>query len=110
MDDEARKKAKQARADKKAYALANLKLEWGSDKEVWKALAKKWNVLLPNAQQPNTELKYIKRAIDKIGKEIGIDGGELLLMYVDVCGCRSLKQLASLNPTFPAFVEVGSVS
>lgn len=91
-------KARVARKERSEWAKENLKMDWMDDAH-WRSLASKYNTRLPTKTIPNTETKYLKRLF----KTCGIDYKE----YLDVCGVKTLKQLASLNPDMPAFAEVG---
>ncbi|MGI0077866.1 MAG: hypothetical protein ACREAU_10765 [Nitrosopumilaceae archaeon] len=101
ITDEQRKQnlelAKQAREAKKE-AAHHLKTEY-SDMNYWKTLASKYNVRLPVYYQPFAETKYLKRA----AKMLGVDIQE----YVESCGCKTLKEYASLNITWTAQASVG---
>lgn len=99
MTGEQRQQSIQARKDKAIWAKENLDLEWGSDAEVWKDLARKYNTRLPMYTQPATETKYVKRLF----KHVGID----LSIYLEACGVKTLKQLAQMNPREPASASVG---
>lgn len=92
-------KAQEAKTEKIEWAKANLRLEW-EDMPHWRDLAKKYSFRLPAYYQPGTESKYLKRLL----KQHGVDSGFYLQ---EICGVRAFKELYSLNPTFPAFVEVG---
>ncbi len=92
-------KAQEKRRDKKKYAEENLTLDYGSDEDVWKSLASKYNTRLPIYYQPNTETKYIRRLF----KHLSLDIQE----YLEYCGVKTLKELVSLNPTYTARAEVG---
>ena len=65
----------------------------------WKKLASKYDFRLPAYYQPNTETKYVKRLFTKVG----ID----LKEYLEDCGVKTLKSLVAMNPTFPAYAEIG---
>lgn len=92
-----REQAVAARLKKKEEA-SFLKQDW-EDMPHWKELASKYNVRLPTYYQPATETKYLKRLL----KHLGVDQSE----YLEACGVASVKELVSLNPTYPAYVECG---
>lgn len=87
-------KSKAAMAEKKAWAKEHLRNDF-ADNPLWRELAKKYDVKLPPYYEPNTETKYLHRVFKKTGtccKE-----------YLEACGATTLKQLASMNPAYPAF-------
>lgn len=90
-----REKAKAARAEKQK-AGENLKQDF-LDESYWRALASKHGVRLPASYISNNEVKYLKRICTKLGIDIK--------EYLDYCACKSVKQLASMNPEYPAWVE-----
>ena len=92
----------QAAAARKAKqeAAKNLKQDFDpADVNTWKELASKYGVRLPSYVPPNTESKYLKRLFKKVGMDIKD--------YLEACGVSSLKQLAALNPDYPAYAECG---
>jgi hypothetical protein len=98
LTQEMKQKALEAKKAKMAYAQENLQLEYG-DEGHWRELAKKYNLRLPVYYHPNTDTKYLKRAM----KRLNVEPRD----YLEACGVKSLKQLSSLNPTWTAFAEVG---
>lgn len=92
-----REQAVAARLRKKEEASL-LDQDW-EDMPHWRELASKYNVRLPTYYQPSTETKYLKRLL----KQLGVDQSE----YLEACGVASVKELVSLNPTYPAYVECG---
>ena len=96
--EEIRLKGVEARRKKAEWAKEHLRNDF-ADHPLWRELAKKYDVKLPLYYEPNTETKYLHRVFKKTGtcyKE-----------YLEACGATSLKQLASMNPTYPAYAEVG---
>lgn len=91
--------AAEARKAKAAWAKENLDLHWPQDLDVWKDLARKYNVRLPSYTQPATSTKYVKRVF----KEVNIDIQE----YLEASGVKSIRTLAQMNPREPAFASVG---
>lgn len=90
--------AKKAREAKKAWAAANLQMGY-ADEDYWRQLGKEAGVRLPQRHIANTESKYLKRML----KKLDIDSKE----YLESCGVRGFKELASLNPQGTALSEVG---
>lgn len=70
-----------------------------SDKIYHKQLASEAGIRLPQMHIPNTELKYLKRAM----KSLGVNPKD----YLEVCGATTLKKLAEMNPLMSAHEEVG---
>lgn len=93
---ELRAKAAQSREDKKK-AGEHLKQDW-VDEAYMRGLASEFNIRLPASYVPNIETKYLRR----VAKKLNID----LNAYVEACGVKNLKELVSLNPDHPAYVEV----
>ena len=92
---EALKKAQAARIEKQK-AGEHLKQDW-LDESHWRVLASKYGIRLPASYLPNSDTKYLKRICTKLGIDIR--------EYVDYCGCRNLKELVKMNPSYPAWVE-----
>lgn len=90
-------KARQARIDKKQWALANLKTEWDDDGH-WTELAKKYNVKLPS-RYDKAAAKYINRIVKQLGvpKEL----------YEEYVGLKNGNEEARLNPTMNARAQAG---
>lgn len=65
----------------------------------WRSLASKAGVRLPASYIVNSEIKYVRR----VAAKLDID----LKEYLEACGASNLKQLAKMNPNFPAIAEVG---
>ena len=92
-----RKKAQESREAKK-LAGKHLRQEY-ADKDYHKQLASEAGIRLPQMHIPNTELKYLKRAM----KVLGVNPKD----YLDECGATTLKKLAEMNPLMTAHEEVG---
>jgi hypothetical protein len=94
-----REQAKASRLAKQE-ASKSLKQDFNSaDVNTWKELASKHGTRLPSYVHPNTETKYLKRLFKKVEMDIKD--------YLDACGVNTMKQLAALNPDYPAWAEVG---
>lgn len=65
----------------------------------WKELHKKYGLRMPQRHIPNTETKYIRR----LAKALSFD----LALYLECCGCKSLRELVGLNSSYPAYAECG---
>lgn len=65
----------------------------------WKLLFSSYGITKPRWYIPNTETKYLKRAM----KKVGVDPQK----YLEDCGCRTIKELVELNPDYPAYAEIG---
>lgn len=89
-------KAKLAKEVKKAYAEANLKLDW-QDENYWRETCQQLGVRLPQRYDVGT------RGIKKIAKKLGVDVNE----FVESTGFSTLKQFEAANPTWPAFALAG---
>lgn len=95
--EEMRAKAAQSRLDKKA-ASANIQAM--ADENYWRELCSSLNVRMPRSVCQASELKYVRRIGDKLGVDINT-------WVKDVCGCKSLKEVAELNPNIGAVGMVG---
>ena len=95
--EEMRAKAAQSRIDKKA-ASANIRSM--ADENYWRELASSLNCRLPQSVCQASELKYVKRIANKLGIDTNV-------WVKDVCGCKSLKEVAELNPNLGAVGMVG---
>lgn len=91
-------KAREARAEKQA-AGELLFHDWGSDLNEWRRLASKYGVRLPSSYIPNSEVKYLKRAIKKVGADYK--------HYIEDCGYSNFKDFHKDNPDYPIYAEVG---
>jgi hypothetical protein len=92
-----REQAKASRLAKQE-ASKSLKQDF-ADMNTWKELASKHGVRLPSYVHPNTESKYLKRLFKKVQMNIKD--------YLEACGVNTMKQLAALNPDYPAYAEYG---
>lgn len=94
-------RAREARLAKIAAWRAKehlLEQDFGSDLTHWRRLARRFGVRLPAAYIPGVDgLKYVRRAI----KKTGVD-------FVGACAC-GIKEMARINPTWPAYALVGLV-
>lgn len=98
IDREAAQEASRIKREQSiAYAEANLKNDW-QDTSYWKDLSSKHGVRLPAWYIANTSTKYIKRLFRMKNMDIR--------EYVESCGCKSLKELVDLHPSYPAWVEL----
>ena len=95
--EEMRAKAAQSRLDKKE-ASANIRSM--ADENYWRELASSLNVRMPRSVCQASELKYVRRIGDKLGVDVNI-------WVKDVCGCKSLKEVAELNRNIGAVGMVG---
>lgn len=95
---ELREKSKLTKEAKKK-AGENLYQDFGDDLTHWRSLASKAGVRLPASYIVNSEIKYVRR----VAAKLDID----LKEYLEACGASNLKQLAKMNPNFPAYAEVG---
>lgn len=95
--DEMRAKAAQSRLDKKA-ASANIRSM--ADENYWRELASSLNARMPRSVCQASELKYVRRIGDKLGVDVNV-------WVKDVCGCKSLKEVAELNKDAGAVGMVG---
>lgn len=100
ITEEMKQAAQQAKKDKIAYAKENLKLEWADEKH-WKFLAQSYGVRLPAYYHPSSDTKYARRLVKKLGGDLN--------EYLEYSGCRTLKELASLNPTQNAVAFCGFI-
>ena len=98
QDEVTRQLAKEAREAKKEAGKL-LDQHWKEDEQHWTALAKKYNIRIPQRHLPNTETKWLKRAINSVGGS--------LAEYLESCGATTVGQLTSMNPLMPAYAEVG---
>ncbi len=96
--EELRAKAVQSRLDKK---LASANIQSMADENYWRDLASSLNCRLPQSVCQASELKYIKRIANKLNVDINV-------WVKDVCGCKSLKEVAELNPNIGALGMVGT--
>lgn len=95
---EYREKARAYKELKKEQAV-NLKQDW-MDKNHWTQLASSFGVRLPVYYQgPEQASKYLRRMCKQLN--VNLD------TYIESTGCRSLKELVSLNPNYPAYAFVG---
>ena len=92
-----RQKAQESREAKK-LAGAHLRQEY-ADKDYHKQLASEAGIRLPQMHIPNTEMKYLKRAM----RVLGVNPKD----YLEDCGATTLKKLAEMNPLMTAHEEVG---
>lgn len=95
--EELRAKATQSRLDKK---LASTNIQSMVDENYWKDIASQLGVRMPQSVCQASELKYIKRIANKLNVDINV-------WVKDVCGCKSLKEVAELNPNIGAVGMVG---
>lgn len=95
--EELRAKAVQSRLDKK---LASANIQSMADENYWRELVSSLNVRMPRSVCQSSELKYVRRIGDKLGVDVNI-------WVKDVCGCKSLKEVAELNPNIGAVGLVG---
>jgi len=98
ITQEDRDKAKATKQAKIDWASENLFTDFEEDEKRWRELASQYGVRLPSWYIAN-EPKYIKRMI----KALGVDQEE----YLEDCGCKTIKQLVQMNPSWPAYAEVG---
>lgn len=102
LTDEQRKELREkSRLTKEAKKKAgeNLYQDFGDDLTHWRSLASKAGVRLPASYIVNSEIKYVRR----VAAKLDID----LKEYLEACGASNLKQLAKMNPSYPAYAEVG---
>lgn len=66
----------------------------------WRDLASKCNIRLPQAVCQSDELKFVKRAANKLGVDV-------MIWVKDVVGAKTLKEVAELNPNIGAVGMVG---
>lgn len=95
--EEMRKKGHASREAKK-LAGESLRQEY-ADKIYHKDLASMYGLRLPVSYLPNTDVKYLKRAI----KKLGVDPKE----YLSACGAMTFQGLAAMNENMTAHEEVG---
>mgnify|MGYP001580934513 CR=1 FL=1 len=95
--DEMRAKAAQSRLDKKE-ASANIR--YMADENYWKDVASQLGVRMPQSICQASEIKFIKRIANKLGIDTSV-------WVKDVCGCKSLKEVAELNKDAGAVGMVG---
>lgn len=101
ITEEMKQAAQQAKKDKIAYAKEHLDLDWGDDEKHWKSLGKLYNVRLPAYYHSSEETKYARRLFKKLGGDMN--------EYLEYSGCRTLKELVSLNPTHNAVAFCGFI-
>ena len=89
---ELRAKAVQSRLDKK---LASANIQSMADENYWRDLFSKYGLRSPPSTSQASETKYLKRAARKLNVDINV-------WIRDVCGCTSLREIASLNPNIGA--------
>lgn len=92
--------AQAAREAKKQWAIENLQMDY-AEENYWRELSKEADIRLPQRHIANTESKYLKRAL----KKLNIDNQE----YLESCGVKNFKELASCNPQGTALMEVGLI-
>lgn len=97
--EEMRQQAVEARQAKIEWAKDNLRDDY-LDFPLWRELASKHGVRLPQRHIPATEVKYIKRVF----KAKGMDINQWLK---DGTGCSSIPEVARKNPDAPAYAMVG---
>ena len=90
-------KSKEKRAQKKAWAEANLKLDW-ADEQHWRELASKYGYRMPNKFEKASG-KFVNRFL----KHFNLDKE----FYVLSTGLKNGNEEARLNPKLPAFAQVG---
>lgn len=95
--DEIRKKGHASREAKK-LAGESLRQDY-ADKIYHKDLGSMYGVRLPVSYLPNTDVKYLKRVI----KKLGVDPKE----YLEACGAKTFQGLAAMNENMTAHEEVG---
>lgn len=90
-------KARLARIEKK---LAGENLRQGyMDEQYHRGLASEVGLRMPAAYLPNSDVKYLKRAL----KHLNIDVKD----YLEACGVTTLKKLVEMNPSMSAVEEIG---
>lgn len=95
--EEMRKKGHASREAKK-LAGGSLRQDY-ADKIYHKDLASMYGLRLPVSYLPNTDVKYLKRAI----KKLGVDPKE----YLSACGAMTFQGLAAMNENMTAACEIG---
>jgi len=95
--EELRAKAAQSRLYKK---VASANIQSMTDENYWRDLCSTLCVRMPQSVCQSSELKYIKRIANKLNVDINV-------WIKDVCGCKSLKEVAELNPNIGAVGMVG---
>lgn len=90
-------KAKEARAAK--IEAGKYLMQDFEEYPLWKDLASKAGLRLPSYYIPATEVKYIKKAL----KKLGIEPKE----WLEVEGFTKLNQFGKVNPTWPCYAHVG---
>jgi hypothetical protein len=88
-----------ATLDAKKLAGELLFKQDSDDVKLWKQLAAKAGVRLPQAYVPASEVKYIKKVLKKLDIPI--------TEWLDVEQSKSLKEFSILNPTWGAQAHVG---
>jgi len=100
ITEEMKQAAQQAKKNKITYAKEHLKLEW-ADEDHWRSLSKLYTVRLPQYYHPATDTRYARRLVKKLGGDMN--------EYLEYCGCRTLKELVSLNTTHNAVCFCGLI-
>ena len=72
------------------------------DLPYWKSLASKYGIRLPAYYYPSTDIRVMRKYLKKLGIN-----KDTLKEYLEYCGVNNLQELCSMNPTFPAYAEIG---
>lgn len=95
---EYQEKARITRLNQIAFAEQNLRNDF-ADTQHWRDLAAKHGIRMPAWHVPGTDLRYMKRALRKIGKDS---------KWMTSCtGFNTLEEFATSNPKWPAFALIG---
>lgn len=93
-------KAKASQEAARKWADENLRQDF-ADANHWRELASAHGLRLPPRYIPGSSTKHLKRALKKLGVEVAT--------YCRACGVSSLGALATMNPDWPAWAQVGMI-